>query len=133
MGRIARALINERFWRGRVIQKERPTARDGQALSGRKVEPSSSPKSPELQTPEIIGPWQVVKRDPLGKRLTARCGSCGSIRELSVPAIEAGQRPHCSGCTPSNPSGHSQQRSYAEELAVDALRGARQRHRGGGL
>jgi hypothetical protein len=83
-------------------------------------------------TAEIIGNWRIISRDATGKRATARCTACGSGRELSIEALESGAPIACPGCLPTSFYGPASRRSFATDLAKEAVWSARKRHRMGG-
>jgi hypothetical protein len=82
-----------------------------------------------------FGAWSLVRfSDRTEKRALCKCDACGKIVELSVEALEGGAVPFCPGClTPRFAlSPANQSRSFARDLAKEAVWGAKQRHRRGG-
>jgi hypothetical protein len=112
--------------------EERPEAEGISQASD--TSPNDTSHGRKRQTPvETIGAWKIVV-DVTGKRCTAQCSACGSIRELSTEALQSGKTVQCSGCVPvRNPTSHSQRSNFPKDVAHTELRGAKKRHKGVGL
>ena len=94
----------------------------GQAPDARGAQADES--APDPFNLERLGPWEILRRDPTGKRAVARCVNCQTVREISVVDGIAS----C-GCARARMGGAA---TFASSIVAAETRGATNRHKGGG-